>query len=385
MIIAVTIKHKLAAIFTSVLLVMALLPAGLPQPALADQLSDAKQALDAASEQLNALTQEYDRLQTQAAELDGQIQEAAAAASKAQQAMIEGQDALGDAIVQTYKDDGSLSVVNVLLSSVDIGDFLKNMEYLSSIQQAQAQQVAQQKQLRDEFNQRVDELDQRMDEQDQLLAQAQEKREEAQRVVEEASSKVANIEAEQERMRQLQAQAEAMAEQEAAKQAAAAEKARQEQEVNQVSPDWDTNRDDSNSGGSSTPADPAPSNPGESSEPSSGVGSPSQNGWNSGVASAYGGSSDPSTPNPGRTATGAICNDSSMGVAVPMAWPNYRSYFGRAVEIRYNGRTVIATVNDCGGMGGGSRSLDLQPGVFKAFGFSTCQAWGLRTVQYRFL
>ena len=37
------------------------------------------------------------------------------------------------------------------------------------------------------------------------------------------------------------------------------------------------------------------------------------------------------------------------------------------------------------GMGGGSRALDLQPGVFKAFGFNTCQAWGVRTVSYRFL
>ena len=108
-------------------------------------------------------------------------------------------------------------------------------------------------------------------------------------------------------------------------------------------------------------------------------------GWKTGVASAYGGSSDASTPNPGTTATGAICNDSSMGVAVPMSWPNYRSYLGRAVEIKYGGRTVIATVNDCGSMGGGSRALDLQPGVFKAFGFSTCQAWGVRTVSYRFL
>ena len=47
--------------------------------------------------------------------------------------------------------------------------------------------------------------------------------------------------------------------------------------------------------------------------------------------------------------------------------------------------TVFATVNDCGYMGGGSRSLDLQPGVWKAFGFSSCTDWGLRTVSYRFL
>jgi hypothetical protein len=74
-----------------------------------------------------------------------------------------------------------------------------------------------------------------------------------------------------------------------------------------------------------------------------------------------------------------------MGVAVPMAWPNFRSYFGHQVEIVYGDKTVIATVNDCGGMGGGSRHLDLQPGVFKAFGFGDCYDWGLRTVKYRFL
>ena len=107
--------------------------------------------------------------------------------------------------------------------------------------------------------------------------------------------------------------------------------------------------------------------------------------WSTGIASAYGGSTDPYTPNPGTTANGSVCDDNSMGVAIPMSWPNFRSYFGRTVEISYNGQTVLATVNDCGGMGGGSRSLDLQPGVWKAFGFSSCLDWGLRTVNYRFL
>ena len=74
-----------------------------------------------------------------------------------------------------------------------------------------------------------------------------------------------------------------------------------------------------------------------------------------------------------------------MGVAVPLSWPNARSYLGRQVEISYGGSTVVATVNDLGGMGGGSRSLDLQPGVWKAFGASSCFDWGVRTVSYRFL
>lgn len=49
-----------------------------------------------------------------------------------------------------------------------------------------------------------------------------------------------------------------------------------------------------------------------------------------------------------------------MGVAVPMSMPGYRSYLGRQVEISCGGKSVIATVNDCGGMGGGSRVLDLR-------------------------
>ena len=55
------------------------------------------------------------------------------------------------------------------------------------------------------------------------------------------------------------------------------------------------------------------------------------------------------------------------------------------VQISYDGMTVYAVINDCGGMGGGSRSLDLQPGVWKAFGYSSCDDWGLRTVSYRIL
>ena len=124
----------------------------------------------------------------------------------------------------------------------------------------------------------------------------------------------------------------------------------------------------------STPVEPNP-------EPAPDSGA----GWKTGIASAYGGSTDPYTPNPGTTATGDVCDDYSMGVAIPMAWPNFSSYFGRTVQISYNGMTVYAVINDCGGMGGGSRSLDLQPGVWKAFGYSSCDDWGLRTVSYRIL
>lgn len=95
-----------------------------------------------------------------------------------------------------------------------------------------------------------------------------------------------------------------------------------------------------------------------------------------GIAGAYGA---PGT----RTATGAVVDDQSMGVAIPMSWPDYRLYFGKTVMITYGGRTVLATINDVGSLTG--RDLDLQPGVFRAFGVSSPVEWGLRPVIYRVL
>ncbi len=107
-------------------------------------------------------------------------------------------------------------------------------------------------------------------------------------------------------------------------------------------------------------------------------------GWRTGYATAYGGSTDPYTKNPDTTATGDVVDDNSMGVAVPIAW-GPSAYYGRTVEIQYNNKTVRAIVNDCGGLGNGARALDLQPGVFKALGFNSTSAWGVRQVKYRFL
>lgn len=108
-------------------------------------------------------------------------------------------------------------------------------------------------------------------------------------------------------------------------------------------------------------------------------------GWSEGVASAYGGYSDASVAANARTATGDPVTETTMGVAVPMAWDNFRQYYGHTVLISYGGKTVSAVINDCGNMGGGARSLDLQPGVFRAFGFTNCYDWGLKTVKYKIL
>lgn len=106
--------------------------------------------------------------------------------------------------------------------------------------------------------------------------------------------------------------------------------------------------------------------------------------WQTGIASAYGGWSDAQISSNARTATGEAVTESSMGVAIPISWGRSDLY-GHKVLIKYKGEVVEAKINDCGGMGGGSRALDLQPGVFKAFGFKSCDSWGLREVQYSIL
>ena len=96
-----------------------------------------------------------------------------------------------------------------------------------------------------------------------------------------------------------------------------------------------------------------------------------------GTAGAYGGSD-----NPGKTttATGETVDDYSMGVAIPMSWPNYHLYLGKTILINYGGMTVLAKINDVGVLAG--KDLDLQPGVFRSFGFKSCTDWGIRSISY---
>lgn len=356
-------KTALCATLMSILLAFSLVSLAGTTQAHADELSDAQATLNAASAQLDAISAEYNELQTQINSLDAEIADTTAKVQDAQQAMLEGQEVLGEAVLAEYKSDGGLSLVNIVLSSSDISDLVTNMTYYAAIQKDQAAAIAKQRELNETFNAALDELNAQRDSQQEVLDQAEQKKTEAEKVVSDASAKVSEAEA-----AALQAKAAAMAQEQPAEK--------------EISSDWNTNTERPAAGGGVTDDS---NNGGNSGNGGSSGGGSSTAGWRTGLASAYGGSSDPSVSNPATTADGSICNDSSMGVAIPMAWSNYRSYFGRAIEISYGGKTVVATINDCGGLGGGSRSLDLQPGVFKAFGFSTCQAWGVRTVSYRIL
>lgn len=340
-----------------------------PQSALADtSLADAEasaaasqNALEAARAKLAQISSEYDALSSEIDELQLEIDELASSVLEAQKAMLEGRSSLSNTAVYEYRSSSLSTLIDSILGSSSLSELDRNMTYMSQIMDHHAKEIESQKELKDQFATASDKLTTQKDEQDAKLEELNQKREEATKVVEEAAATVAEDSQELAELRQ-QAQSFIW------KSAPVEEPAPEQNDEADT-----TDRNDVVSDATPVIPDPKPQAPSN------------EGGWLRGIASAYGGSSDPYTPNPGKTATGAICDDNSMGVALPMSMPNYWTYYGRTVEIQYNGMTVYATVNDCGGMGGGSRVLDLQPGVFKAFGYGDCYSWGLRTVSYRFI
>lgn len=316
----------------------------------------AEDALAAAEEKLAVISAEYEALSAEVDALQVKIDELATQVLEAQTSMLEGRSALANAAVYEYRSSSLSTFLSSLLGARSWNELSRNVDYVDKIMDQQSEEIAQQKELKDQFTKASDQLTAQKNQQDEKLEVLNGKRTEAAAVVEEAAR---YADESSEKLADLKQQAEQFI-------------WKSEAPEPEVDPDaTTTERDDAVSPSTPVIPDPAPA--------------PDAGEYRSGVASAYGGSSDPYTDNPGTTATGAVCDDYSMGVAVPMSMPNFRSYFGRTVEIVYNGMTVYATVNDCGSMGGGSRALDLQPGVFKAFGYPDCYAWGLRTVKYRFL
>lgn len=349
-------------------------------PAYADEVSDAQNALSAAEARMSQIASEHEALVKQAEELQQQIDEATQGVMDAQAAAQAGRNKLGVYATQEYKT-GGISLIKVLLESQSITDLVNNMQYFDAIQEDQARQIAEQKQLEATFNEALDDLNKKKDEQVKAISDAEAKQAEAQQVVTQASAHLSDAQAAAEaaRLAELQKQAEALQAQQQA-QSQAEQASTEESKGAAEKAEESGNSAASNSGNQSSSGS---SNNSSNESNNSNSSNASASGWQSGVVSAYGSTSDGTLG--AYTATGAIVSESSMGVAVPMSMPNYRSYFGRSVEISYGGRTVVAVVNDCGGLGGGSRALDLQPGVWKALGASSCFDWGVRTVSYRFL
>lgn len=362
------------------------LGAGAAPRAWADEAEEAQQAvddaqatLDDAEQRMESISDDYDAIKQEVDELQARVDEIAAQALDAQQAVVEGRTALGKAAVYEYRDGGSAqSLLTLVLEARDFNELTRNLSYLGAVMQYHADEVEAQKERSATYEKLIDDLNFQKNEQEKKLQELEAKRAEAESVVSEANSKLENAQSDQaSRLEALRKMAEELAAAEGATEPVIDESANTMGREDVVDPGTQVEPNPD-------PAPPAPA-PSPSPDPTPDPTPDPGISWSTGVASAYGGSTDPYTPNPGTTANGSVCDDNSMGVAVPMSLPNFWQYYGRTVEISYNGQTVLATVNDCGSMGGGSRVLDLQPGVWKQFGFTSCLDWGLRTVSYRFL
>lgn len=380
-------RTKVASISLAVFVFAALLV--FPCSAFADELDEAWADLSAKTAELEGLTQQIsdarsnvDACQQELESITGSIVE-----SQANLASIQKRFASVSRLL--YKAD-ELSIWQIVASSRSIDELINRVIQLESIAAQAANLAEAEKRAQDELSSNYEAVSLRKNE-------AQKAEEELAQTKEALEASAAALEQRIAELEEEKALAEAAAAAAAALEAAAqaAREASSAQDTTIYNATIDTanasevpTREEAPEGTYTyeepEPAQPEEQEPAEEQTPAVSYESGDTSGWSTGIASAYGGSSDPYTPNPGITATGAVCDDYSVGVAVPIAW-GPAAYYGRMVEISYNGMTVVATVNDCGGMGGGSRSLDLQPGVVKAFGFSTCQEWGLREVQYRFL
>lgn len=293
------------------------------QLAYATELSDAKTEFQNAQQQLASLQNEYRQEIDKAAIVKNEINTCTANALNAQKEKFKHQSLINQLAVSEYKESYSLMFVNLLFQSNNVFDFLKNLYYSNKIMRDRAEAINQQELACKEYQNSIDALNSKLEQYNQISNTLNEKLSAAQQLVNEASQKVKSAEDKQ----KLQQQA---------------------QNIPQPG----------GSGGGDTPSTE----------------------WKNGSASAYGGSSDPGAGT--HTATGDLITESSTGVAVPISLPNYKSLFGHAIQIKYNGQTVIGVINDTGGFGSSGRDLDLQPGIFHAFGAGSCQAWGVRTVEY---
>lgn len=358
----------------SVMLVFVLAVSGALLPGLASasnsdlSIKDAESAvkssklsLEEAQAELDRLSAEYKTLDAEIQEMQVKIDETAQKVLDAQDRMLEGRAALGNTARQEYKNSSSSMFIGMLLGSNSFEELTQNAQYINQIMDYHSDEIVEQKQLKADLDQAANELNAQKSEQEAKLNTLESKQTEAQGVVDRISDE---LKSNTERLEALKSQAAAMK--------------RQEQQAASTANPAGSSGSGSSSKGSGS---------GSSSNSGGSSSAPSGEGWRSGPVTAYGGSTDPNTNPNNLTAAGEKVTDSSMGVAIPLAWGSaeWKRLKGRTVEIRYNGQTVYGVVNDRGGMAGGARHLDLQPGIFRAFGYSSCKAWGVRTVQYRFL
>ena len=326
----------------------------LPAAVMADELDDVRAELDAKAGELQQITDRMNASGEEVKSLDKEITALTKDIEEQQAKRADLQQQISGISKVMYKNGDQLNLVNIITNAESLSDVFDQMEVRRKVLTEYAALSDEEQRVSAELQISYREVSEQKDSQEKKLAELNSQKEELDAIVGDLQKRADDLTA---------------AEQAALAAAAQAEQAAMAAAQN-AEPQYAASGDGESAGQDEQAASTSASAGGS--------------GWQSGAASAYGGSTDdtddPSVP----TATGSYVDDYSMGVAVPMSW-GAEDYYGRSVEITYNGKTVVATVTDCGGMNGGERSLDLQPGVWKALGADSCDDWGVRDVQYRWL
>ena len=303
-----------------------------PTLSYADELTAVREQITAKVDELETLGEEVKDAKQEIKELDVQIQQTLDEIDAKQQEYAQLQSSMANMTVELYKDAEDFDFFVILENSKSVSELMRHLDMNEKVLDAYSGVTQQALEARKALDVKYQEVSDKKDEQKAHIKTLQKKAKKLDNTIAELRK--------QERILSAKEQAEL------AQAAAAAHEVAQTFETG-------TYGDDKQE-------------------------------WKTGLTTAYGGSSDKATPKDAPTATGTMCDDWSIGVAVPLKW-GPEQYYGRYVEISYEDQSIIAPVVDCGYMGNGYVSFDLQPGVFKAFGCPNCDEWGVREVRYRFI
>lgn len=325
-----------------------------PHLAEAETSEEVRAEVAALQEDLSMLTAQMSEGEARIAELQAQVDQIAEQSIQLQGQLVDHRERLAEVVANSYKENSEGRVLALLLSSETLDELVSQLYYAQKVSEWQATCIDQLNDDKQALEQQMAQVDEAKRQQQEAIADLTAKREELD----------ATIAALEEKADKLQAE-----EEEAARKAA--EEARRKAEEERKA------REEAERARQEAIAAAQAAGIAEVTATQGGTG------WITCTASAYT-IADNDPPGSTATASGIPLDESVPTVAMPMSM-NPSRFYGSRIEISYNGMSVIATITDCGYMGGGSRGLDLTPAIFRAFGFSTADAWGLRQVSYRFL
>jgi peptidoglycan hydrolase CwlO-like protein len=184
-------------------------------------VDSAQSSLDAAEVKMAEITAQYNEAQDALTTLNSQIDESIANVMDAQQAMLDGREALGDVAQYEYRSNLTSGLIDLILDSKNFSDLLQNIECVKRILTYKADELERQQMLVEQFKAASETLTQQKDQQEQVLAQLEQAQTDAQALVASAESQLTSAQdAHAAQVEALRQAAEALAAQQAQEEAA---------------------------------------------------------------------------------------------------------------------------------------------------------------------